>query len=78
MSGGIELNYEYAGAHIKDYIENNSLFDTFEVNDIKTIMKYAKLTSDDFNTLLNQSRSHAKARELFICTRKANISINNL
>ncbi|EAX87938.1 hypothetical protein TVAG_349000 [Trichomonas vaginalis G3] len=78
MSQGIVRNYEYIGSHIKDYIEENNLFSTFEVEDIKSIMKFANLTPDDFNSLLVKSHSVISARKLYICTRNANISINNL
>ncbi|EAY14283.1 hypothetical protein TVAG_026040 [Trichomonas vaginalis G3] len=78
MSQGIVLNYEYIGSHIKKYIEENNLFSTFEVEDIKSIMKFANLTPDDFNSLLAQSHSVISARKLFTCTQNANISINNL
>ncbi|EAX75424.1 ankyrin repeat protein, putative [Trichomonas vaginalis G3] len=78
MSQGIVLNYEYIGSHIKDYIEADNLFSTFEVEDIESIMKFANLTPDEFNSLLAQSHSVISARELYACTRNANVSINNL
>ncbi|EAX90945.1 hypothetical protein TVAG_002180 [Trichomonas vaginalis G3] len=78
MSQGIVLNYEYIGSHIKDYIEADNLFSTFEVEDIKSIMKFPNLTPDDFNSLLVQSCSVISACELYTCTRNANISINNI
>ena len=78
MSQGIVLNYEYIGSHIKDYIEADNLFSTFEVEDIESIMKFANLTPDEFNSLLAQSHSVISACELYACTRNANVSINNL
>ncbi|EAY01250.1 hypothetical protein TVAG_027180 [Trichomonas vaginalis G3] len=78
MSRGIVLNYEYIGSHIKDYIQEDKLFSIFEVEDIESIMKFANLTPDDFNSLLAQSHSVISARELYTCTRNANISINNI
>ncbi|EAY08303.1 hypothetical protein TVAG_401570 [Trichomonas vaginalis G3] len=78
MSRGIVLNYEYIGSHIKDYIQEDTLFSTFEVEDIESIMKFANLTPDDFNSLLVQSHSVISASKLYTCTRNANISINNL
>ncbi|EAX83403.1 hypothetical protein TVAG_242560 [Trichomonas vaginalis G3] len=41
-------------------------------------MKFANLTPDEFNSLLAQSHSVISARELYACTRNANVSINNL
>ncbi|EAY23478.1 hypothetical protein TVAG_071420 [Trichomonas vaginalis G3] len=40
-------------------------------------MKYSKLTSEQYITLLKQSRSTINAKELYICTRKANVTIQN-
>ena len=72
------LNYENIGSHVKDYIKADNLFSTFKVEDIESIMKFANLTPENFNSLLAQSSSVISACELFTCTRNANISINNL
>ncbi|EAY12300.1 ankyrin repeat protein, putative [Trichomonas vaginalis G3] len=78
MSRGIILNFEYIGAHIKDYINDNKFFDTFEIEDIETIMKYANLTPSDFDTLLKQSSLIIEAHEIYSCIRYASVSIGNL
>ena len=77
MNQDINQNFEYIAAHISDYIANENLFDIFWIEDIKTIMKYSKLTSEQYITLLKQSRSTINAKELYICTRKANVTIQN-
>ena len=48
MSRGIVPNFEYIGSHIKEYIQNNNLFDIFDIEDIKTIMKHSQFTASDF------------------------------
>ena len=73
----MNLNYEYIAAHLSDYIQNENFFDTFDIEDIKTIMKYLRLTADQFITLLKQSSSTINARNLYFCTRKANVTIQN-
>ena len=73
----MNLNFEYIGAHISDYIKNENFFDTFKIGDIKTIMKYSHLTADQYVTLLKQSHSTINAKELYICTRNANVTIQN-
>ncbi|EAY00951.1 hypothetical protein TVAG_493240 [Trichomonas vaginalis G3] len=70
-------NFEYIAAHIKDYIDENKLFSTFEIQDIKKIMKFTTLTTNDFITLMIQSQSEINANELYTSTRKANVSIQN-
>ncbi|EAY22690.1 hypothetical protein TVAG_476190 [Trichomonas vaginalis G3] len=77
MSQSITPNYEYIAAHISDYIQNENLFNVFEMEDLRTIMKLSKLTATQFKTLLKQSSSTINARELYICTRKANVSVQN-
>ena len=74
----INLNFEYIGAHLIDYIENENFFDTFEIDDIRTIMKYSHLTADQFITLLKKAHSAINARKLYTCTRKANVTIKNI
>ncbi|EAX95947.1 death associated protein kinase, putative [Trichomonas vaginalis G3] len=74
----MSLDFEYIAAHISDYINNENLFNTFDIEAIKTIMKYSRLTADQYVTLLKQSSSTLKAKELYICTRKANARIQNL
>ncbi|EAX89079.1 hypothetical protein TVAG_261240 [Trichomonas vaginalis G3] len=74
----MNLNFEYIAAHISDYIQNENFFDTFEIGDIKTIMKYSRLTVDEYVSLLKQSSSTTNATKLYICTRKANVTIQNL
>ncbi|EAY22794.1 ankyrin repeat protein, putative [Trichomonas vaginalis G3] len=73
----MNLNFEYIAAHISDYIKNENFFDTFEIEDIKTIMKYSQLTADQYITLLKQSSSTLKANKLYFCTRNANVTIQN-
>ncbi|EAX88855.1 ankyrin repeat protein, putative [Trichomonas vaginalis G3] len=73
----MDLNFEYIAAHISDYINKENFFDTFDIEDIKTIMKYSRLTADQFVTLLKQSSSTINTKELYNCTRKANITIKN-
>ncbi|EAY22946.1 hypothetical protein TVAG_076930 [Trichomonas vaginalis G3] len=73
----MNLNFEYIAAHISDYIQNENFFDTFDIEDIKTIMKYLRLTADQFITLLKQSSSTINARNLYFCTQKANVTIQN-
>ncbi|EAY21964.1 hypothetical protein TVAG_250240 [Trichomonas vaginalis G3] len=78
MSQSIGQNFEYIGAHIKDYIKDNTPFNTFEIEDIKRIMKYSSFSCEDFNTLLEESHSHVSSNRLYRCTRNANISIKNI
>ncbi|EAY08168.1 ankyrin repeat protein, putative [Trichomonas vaginalis G3] len=47
------------------------------MKDIKTIMKYSRLTADQYVTLLKQSLSTINAKELYTCTRKAKVTIKN-
>ena len=77
MSAIVNLDFEYLGAHLNDYIQEGNFFDVFEVDDIERIMEYSKLTTNDFVTLLKQSESIINANELYQCTRNANISICN-
>ena len=42
----MNLNFEIIAAHVSDYIKNENFFDTFEIEDIKRIMKYSHLTAD--------------------------------
>ena len=74
----MNLNYEYIAAHISDYIKSENFFDTFDIEDIKQIMKYSNLTSNQYITLLKQSSSAIKAKELYMCTRNANVTIQNM
>ena len=78
MSQSISLNFEYIGAHIDDYIRNENLFDTFDLEDIKTIMKYSKLTTTQFISLLKQSSPTISANKLYKCTRNAKVTIQNI
>ncbi|EAX96766.1 hypothetical protein TVAG_288670 [Trichomonas vaginalis G3] len=73
----MDLNFEYIAAHISDYINNENFFDTFDIRDIKTIMKYSRFTADQYVTLLKQSSSTINGKELYTCTRKANVTIKN-
>ena len=72
------MNYEYIVAHISDYIQNENFFDTFNKEDIKQIMKYSTLTANQYVTLLKQSSTTIKAKELYVCTRNANVTIQNV
>ncbi|EAY11502.1 ankyrin repeat protein, putative [Trichomonas vaginalis G3] len=73
----MNLNFEHIAAHISDFIKNENFFDIFEIEDIKTIMKNSHLTADQYITLLKQSSSTLNANKLYICTRKANVTIQN-
>ena len=73
----MNLNYEYITAHISDYIQNENFFDTFDIQDIKKIMNYSRMTADQYVTLLKQSSSALKAKELYMCTRKSNVTVQN-
>ncbi|EAY06454.1 ankyrin repeat protein, putative [Trichomonas vaginalis G3] len=72
------LNFEDIAAHISNYIKNENFFDTFKIGDIKTIMKYSRLTADQYVTLLKQSHSTINAKELYVCTRNTKVTIQNL
>ncbi|EAX99919.1 hypothetical protein TVAG_159390 [Trichomonas vaginalis G3] len=74
----MDLNFEYIAAYISDYINNENFFDTFDMRDIKIIMKNSHLTADQYVTLLKQSSSTLNSKELYICTRKANVRVQNL
>ncbi|EAY15739.1 ankyrin repeat protein, putative [Trichomonas vaginalis G3] len=78
MSRGLTLDFKYIGAHIDDYIRNENLFDTFELEDIKKIMRYSKLTTTQFVSLLKQSSPTISANKLYKCTRNANVTIQNI
>ncbi|EAX98238.1 hypothetical protein TVAG_010150 [Trichomonas vaginalis G3] len=73
----MNLNYEYIAAHISDYIQNENFFDTFDISDIKAIMKYSRLTADQYVSLLQQSSSSLTSKDIYISTRKANVTIQN-
>ncbi|EAY15712.1 ankyrin repeat protein, putative [Trichomonas vaginalis G3] len=77
MDQSLDLNFEYIAAHISDYIQNENFFDTFDISDIKTIMKYSCFTFDEYITLLKQSSPTLTAKELYISTRKASVTIQN-
>ncbi|EAY04285.1 hypothetical protein TVAG_390550 [Trichomonas vaginalis G3] len=77
MSQGLIHNFKYIAEHIKEYIEENKLFSTFEVDDLKEIMKNATLTTNDCISLMTQSQHTIKANKLYICARNANVSIHN-
>ncbi|EAX92886.1 hypothetical protein TVAG_467330 [Trichomonas vaginalis G3] len=74
----LELNYESIAAHIKDYIDGDKFFNTFETQDIEKILKISQLSANDFITLLKQSRSTINANKLYECTRATNVSVQNL
>lgn len=73
-----ELNHQYIGAHIRDYIENNNMFDLFELSDVKSILKYANLNLDNFSQLLMQSAPIFKLPDLCKCIVNTNVRINNI
>ncbi|EAX97508.1 hypothetical protein TVAG_429440 [Trichomonas vaginalis G3] len=77
MSHKLIQNYEYIAAHINDYIQEEKLFDVFELKDLKKILSLANLTSEDFITLLKQSKSTLDENELYKCTRNTKVSIRN-
>ncbi|EAX96390.1 hypothetical protein TVAG_276750 [Trichomonas vaginalis G3] len=74
----MNLNYECIAAHISDYITLENFFDTFDIEDIKKIMKYSKLTADQYITLLKQSHTTISANKLYIFTRNAHVIIQNM
>lgn len=45
MGDEIVQNFEYAGAHIKEYIDEDKLFSTFEIEDIKKNHQFCKIIS---------------------------------
>ncbi|EAY02715.1 ankyrin repeat protein, putative [Trichomonas vaginalis G3] len=67
------MNFEYVAAHISNYINNENFLYAFNMRDIKTIMKYSYLASDQYFSLLKQSSSTINAKELYICTRRKKI-----
>ncbi|EAY05500.1 hypothetical protein TVAG_080920 [Trichomonas vaginalis G3] len=77
MSEGPIQDFEFIATHIKDYIDDYKFFNVFEIDDIRQIMKYANLKSEDFISLLEQSRSAIKANDLYTCIRNAKVSILN-
>ena len=77
MSQALIQNFEYTAAHIKDFIDEDKLFSTFEIEDITQIMKFANLTTNDFISILKQSQFTVKANKLYMCIRSANVSIQN-
>lgn len=77
MSQGIIHNFEYIAAHVSDYIDENKLFDVFEINDIKEILKKSNLTSKDFISLLKQSHHTIKSNQLYLCARNTKVTIQN-
>ncbi|EAX66600.1 hypothetical protein TVAG_605800 [Trichomonas vaginalis G3] len=77
MSHKLIQNYEYIAAHIKDYIQEEKLFDIFELKDLKKILRLANFTSEDFITLLKQSESTLDENELYECARNTKVSIRN-
>ncbi|EAY05830.1 hypothetical protein TVAG_202880 [Trichomonas vaginalis G3] len=74
----MDRNFLYISAHIGDYIKNENLFDTFNMVDIKTIMKCSCLTADQYVTLLKQFSSTINTKELYMCTRKTRVHVQNL
>ncbi|EAX92086.1 hypothetical protein TVAG_273990 [Trichomonas vaginalis G3] len=78
MSKGIQLNFEYIGSHLEDYIDDNKLFTTFEIDDINQIMSFANLSTNDFINILKQAHSTVNANKLYFSTRNANIITRNL
>lgn len=70
-------NYEYIAAYLRDLIDLNLLYDIFEADDINEIMKYAKVTPDDFTSILNQS-TYAPATETAFEPHNTSVSISNL
>lgn len=78
MSNGLEPNFEYMAAHASDYIANGMLFSVYDEEDIPKILKHAKLTTDEYISLIKQSTTKLKARRLYTYTHTTSISINNL
>lgn len=77
MGEALHQNFEYIAAHINDYINEDKLFTTFEIDDIEKIMKFTNFTTNDFITLLKQSHPTIKANKLFTSTRNAYVTIQN-
>ncbi|KAI5518967.1 protein ubiquitination, partial [Trichomonas vaginalis G3] len=51
---------------------------TFDLEDIKKIMRYSKLTTTQFVSLLKQSSPTISANKLYRCTRNAKVTIQNI
>ncbi|EAY19481.1 hypothetical protein TVAG_136120 [Trichomonas vaginalis G3] len=77
MSEEIVQDFEYIAAHLDDYINDDKLFSVFETEDIIKILKLSHLTANDFINLLKQSPYTIKTNDLYKCTRKTNVSIQN-
>ncbi|EAX97142.1 hypothetical protein TVAG_469160 [Trichomonas vaginalis G3] len=78
MSDSLTINYEYTADHINDYVQAETFFHLFDVEDIPKILKNLKFSANDFVTLIMQSHNTITSSELYICTRKANVSVKNL
>lgn len=66
MSQGLSLDYENIAAHMSDYIQKESFFTTFEIEDIQNILKHSNLTTNDFVTLLKQASAIITANDIYI------------
>ena len=73
MSDKLIPDYEYMAANINDYIQEGNLFEIFELKDLKQILKLANLTSEDFITLLKQSKSTLDENKLYECARNTKV-----
>lgn len=69
---------DYIAAHIKDFIIEGKLFTAYKEEDITLILKSAKLSSDDYITLLEQSTSIMDASKLYELTRNTVVSVNSI
>ncbi|EAY09616.1 hypothetical protein TVAG_056600 [Trichomonas vaginalis G3] len=78
MSGGLEVNLEYMAAHISDFITDEYFFESFELEDIKNIMKNSNFNTNDFTFLIELSYHTIKAHKLYLCARKANVCVQNM
>ena len=77
MENELYQNYEYMGAHVKDYLIDNKLFSLFEMDEIEKIFDYVTFTADDYISFLEQSQNEIPTEQLAIIALKVNVSMNN-
>ncbi|EAY00648.1 ankyrin repeat protein, putative [Trichomonas vaginalis G3] len=77
MENELYQNYEYMGAHVKDYLIDNKLFSLFEMDEIEKIFDYVTFTADDYISFLEQSQNETPTEQLAIIALKVNVSMNN-
>lgn len=70
-------NFEYTSSHIDEYLEQENLFNVFDEDDLKTILKSAKLTPNSYNSLLKQGNNAIGATKLYKCARNVIVNMND-